>query len=145
MRKGNSPRMEEEPRRPLWAAARGAVSVGRVAGNGMADLGEMHADLMGAPGDEVDLEEGPAGQAFADRPSTPHRQPRRLSPEAEAEIIAWRAKLEAGPLVIASVLERPPSTVGKVLRKPIIETSEEEYDSMFDINAKVFERGYQWT
>jgi transposase InsO family protein len=56
-------------------------------------------------------------QALADRPSTPHRQPRRLSPEAEAEIIAWRAKLEAGPLVIASVLERPPSTVGKVLRR----------------------------
>jgi NAD(P)-dependent dehydrogenase (short-subunit alcohol dehydrogenase family) len=28
------------------------------------------------------------------------------------------------------------NTVGKVLRKPIIETSEAEYDSMFDINAK---------
>jgi NAD(P)-dependent dehydrogenase (short-subunit alcohol dehydrogenase family) len=28
------------------------------------------------------------------------------------------------------------NTVGKVLRKPIIETSETEYDSMFDINAK---------
>ena len=28
------------------------------------------------------------------------------------------------------------NTVGKVLRKPIVETSEEEYDSMFDINAK---------
>lgn len=28
------------------------------------------------------------------------------------------------------------NTVGKVLRKPITETSEAEYDSMFDINAK---------
>ncbi len=28
------------------------------------------------------------------------------------------------------------NTVGKVLRKPIVETSEVEYDSMFDINAK---------
>ena len=28
------------------------------------------------------------------------------------------------------------NTVGKVLRKPIVDTSEEEYDSMLDINAK---------
>lgn len=28
------------------------------------------------------------------------------------------------------------NTVGKVLRKPIMETTESEYDSMFDINAK---------
>lgn len=28
------------------------------------------------------------------------------------------------------------NTVGKVLRKPIVETTEQEYDSMFDINAK---------
>jgi NAD(P)-dependent dehydrogenase (short-subunit alcohol dehydrogenase family) len=28
------------------------------------------------------------------------------------------------------------NTVGKVLRKPILDTTEEEYDSMFDINAK---------
>jgi NAD(P)-dependent dehydrogenase (short-subunit alcohol dehydrogenase family) len=28
------------------------------------------------------------------------------------------------------------NTVGKVLRKPIIDTTEEEYDSMFNINAK---------
>jgi NAD(P)-dependent dehydrogenase (short-subunit alcohol dehydrogenase family) len=28
------------------------------------------------------------------------------------------------------------NTVGKVLRKPIVETTEAEYDSMFDINAK---------
>jgi NAD(P)-dependent dehydrogenase (short-subunit alcohol dehydrogenase family) len=28
------------------------------------------------------------------------------------------------------------NTVGKVLRKPMLETTEDEYDSMFDINAK---------
>jgi NAD(P)-dependent dehydrogenase (short-subunit alcohol dehydrogenase family) len=28
------------------------------------------------------------------------------------------------------------NTVGKVLRKPMVETTEEEYDAMFDINAK---------
>ncbi|MFB7859852.1 SDR family oxidoreductase [Rhodococcus qingshengii] len=28
------------------------------------------------------------------------------------------------------------NTVGKVLRKPIVDTSEEDYDSMFDINSK---------
>lgn len=28
------------------------------------------------------------------------------------------------------------NTVGKVLRKPIVETTEDEYDAMFDINAK---------
>lgn len=28
------------------------------------------------------------------------------------------------------------NTVGKVLRKPIVETTEEEFDTMFDINAK---------
>jgi transposase InsO family protein len=55
--------------------------------------------------------------ALRDRPCIPRRQPRRLAPEAEAEILAWREKLAAGPLVIAAVLERPPSTVGKVLRR----------------------------
>ncbi|WP_424467897.1 SDR family oxidoreductase [Pseudoclavibacter helvolus] len=29
------------------------------------------------------------------------------------------------------------NTVGKVLRKPIVETSEDDYDSMFDVNSKV--------
>jgi transposase InsO family protein len=55
--------------------------------------------------------------ALADRPSKPIRQPRRLPPEAEREILAWREHLRAGPAVIAAVLERPTSTVGKVLRR----------------------------
>ena len=55
--------------------------------------------------------------ALADRPSTPKRQPRRLPLEAEQEILAWRAHLRAGPAVIAAILERPISTVAKVLRR----------------------------
>lgn len=56
-------------------------------------------------------------QALADRPSTPCRQPRRLAPAAEQEILHWRAGLGAGPAVIATIVERPASTVGKVLRR----------------------------
>ena len=56
-------------------------------------------------------------EALRDRPSTPRRQPLRLSTEAEAEILRWREHLRAGPLVIAAAVERPASTVGKVLRR----------------------------
>ncbi len=56
-------------------------------------------------------------EALRERPSTPKRQPRRLAPECEAEIAALRARTQAGPLVLAAILERPPSTVGKVLRR----------------------------
>jgi transposase InsO family protein len=55
--------------------------------------------------------------ALADRASTPRRQPRRLSVAAEEEILQWREHLAAGPLVIAAAVGRPPSTVGKVLRR----------------------------
>ncbi len=56
-------------------------------------------------------------RALADRPSTPRRQPRRLPSEAEREILHWRCELGAGPAVIASIVERPSSTVHKVLRR----------------------------
>lgn len=55
--------------------------------------------------------------ALADRSTRPHRQPRRLPTEAEREILHWRAELGAGPAVIATIVERPASTVGKVLRR----------------------------
>src|SRR4249919_4107775 len=54
--------------------------------------------------------------ALGDRRSTPHRQPRRLDPEVEREILALRRRTNAGPLVIAAISGRPASTVGKVLR-----------------------------
>ena len=56
-------------------------------------------------------------EALRDRPSRPLRQPRRLPVEAEQEILGWRAELGAGPAVIAVIVERPASTVGKVLRR----------------------------
>jgi transposase InsO family protein len=52
-----------------------------------------------------------------DRPSTPKRQPRRLSVAAEAEILAAREHSGAGPLTLSGLLGRPASTVGKVLRR----------------------------
>jgi transposase InsO family protein len=52
-----------------------------------------------------------------DRPPVPKRQPRRLSPEAEAEILAARAYAHAGPVIVAGLLGRPASTVWKVLRR----------------------------
>jgi transposase InsO family protein len=55
--------------------------------------------------------------ALQDRPSTPKRQPRRLPAGVEQEILSWREHLRAGPAVIAAILERPISTVGKVLRR----------------------------
>ena len=56
-------------------------------------------------------------EALADRPSTPRSQPRRLPPEAEQEILRWRCQLGAGPAVIATIVDRPCSTVGKVLKR----------------------------
>src|SRR6266542_1269522 len=55
--------------------------------------------------------------ALSDRPCIPVRQPRRLPAAAEQEILRWRAELGAGPAVIATIVERPASTVGKVLRR----------------------------
>jgi transposase InsO family protein len=55
--------------------------------------------------------------ALVDRPSIPRCQPRRLAPAAEQEILYWRRELGAGPAVIATIVERPASTVGKVLRR----------------------------
>jgi transposase InsO family protein len=56
-------------------------------------------------------------QGLRDRRSTPKRQPRRLSAEEEARIVALRRALGAGPQVLAVICGRPPSTVGKVLRR----------------------------
>jgi len=55
--------------------------------------------------------------ALRDQPSTPKTQPRRLSSEAEAQIVAVRQVTKAGPVVISAITGRPASTVGKVLRR----------------------------
>ncbi|PRY54015.1 NAD(P)-dependent dehydrogenase (short-subunit alcohol dehydrogenase family) [Knoellia remsis] len=53
-----------------------------------------------------------------------------LTQPANVEKLFADATEALGPIDVAV------NTVGKVLRKPIVETSEEEYDSMFDVNAK---------
>ena len=55
--------------------------------------------------------------ALVERPSTPRRQPRRLSGEQEAEIVALRERTGYGPLRLAAIVGRPASTVGKALRR----------------------------
>jgi transposase InsO family protein len=55
--------------------------------------------------------------ALADRPPVPRRQPRRLPAELERRIVAAREESNAGPLVVASLLGLPASTVWKVLRR----------------------------
>jgi len=53
-----------------------------------------------------------------------------LTDPAAVECLFVEAEAALGTIDVAV------NTVGKVLRKPIIETSEEEYDSMFDVNSK---------
>ncbi|WP_166968600.1 SDR family oxidoreductase [Brevibacterium atlanticum] len=53
-----------------------------------------------------------------------------LTRAAAVEQLFTDAEAALGPIDIAV------NTVGKVLRKPIVDTSEAEYDSMFDINSK---------
>jgi len=91
-------------------------------------------------------------EALRDRPSTPKRQPRRLAPECEAEIAAARARTQAGPLVLAAILERPASTIGKVLRRlglsrlpkperdPIIRYERERAGELLHVDTKRLNR-----
>jgi transposase InsO family protein len=55
--------------------------------------------------------------ALRDRPSTPLRQPRRLSRELEEGILLARRRTAYGPLRLAGLVPHPPSTIGKVLRR----------------------------
>jgi transposase len=56
-------------------------------------------------------------EALRDLPSTPRRQPRRLSAEAEERIVPTRRRTAYGPVRLAGQLPHPPSTIGKVLRR----------------------------
>ena len=55
--------------------------------------------------------------ALRDRPSTPHRQPRRLPAALEQRIVAVRRQTSYGPVRLAGLCPHPPSTIGKVLRR----------------------------
>jgi transposase InsO family protein len=52
-----------------------------------------------------------------ERRPVPHRQPRRLSAEAEARILAARRASRYGPARLGAILGMPASTVAKVLRR----------------------------
>ncbi|MGH3020891.1 MAG: IS481 family transposase, partial [Gaiellaceae bacterium] len=55
--------------------------------------------------------------ALHDRPPVPRHQPRRSPLELEQRILEARAYAKAGPLIVASQLGLPASTVWKVLRR----------------------------
>jgi transposase InsO family protein len=59
--------------------------------------------------------EGEAG--LMDRSCRPHRSPRRLSPSAEAQILAARSAWRYGPDRLGPLLGRAPSTVHRVLAR----------------------------
>ena len=52
------------------------------------------------------------------------------------ELLANVAELFADAEAALGTIDVAVNTAGKVLRKPIVETTEDEYDSMFDINSK---------
>jgi transposase InsO family protein len=56
-------------------------------------------------------------EALRDRPPVAKHCPRRLSGEAEAQIVELRLRTTWGPRVIASALGRSPSTVWRVLKR----------------------------
>ncbi len=60
-------------------------------------------------------EQGPTG--LADQSSRPHRSPRRISAELEAQVVALRRATHRGPVFLAARLALPASTVGRVLRR----------------------------
>jgi len=56
-------------------------------------------------------------RALRERTSRPHRHPRQLDPASEDAILAVRERTRYGPRRIAALLDRPASTVAKVLRR----------------------------
>ncbi len=93
--------------------------------------------------------------ALVARPSTPRRQPRGLSEEAESEIVALRERTGYGPLRLAAILGRPASTVGKALRRrgcsrvprperdPVVRSEREHNGELVHVDTKKL--GCFWT
>jgi len=57
--------VEEEPAEALRAASRRARAIDRIARDGMTDGIEVDPDLVGPPGDEIELEQRPALEPLA--------------------------------------------------------------------------------
>ena len=62
-------------------------------------------------------EERRSGSWLQDRPCTPHRQPRRLTPAEEGLILRARRETGLGPGRLAGICRRPRSTIWKVLHR----------------------------
>ncbi|MFC3282612.1 SDR family oxidoreductase [Litchfieldella rifensis] len=110
-----------------------------VVGAGAKNLGGLISRKMGEAGAKVVVHyHGSATQADAettvqaikDVGSDAFAIQGDLTQPANVTVLFEEAESRFGGVDIAV------NTVGKVLRKPIVETSEEEYDAMFDINAK---------
>lgn len=56
-------------------------------------------------------------EGLRDRLPIAKHHPRRLSPEAEAQIVALRRQTGWGPRALSAALGRPPSTIWRVLRR----------------------------
>jgi len=90
-----------------------------------------------------------------DRPSTPHRQPRRTAAGLEARIVAARVASHDGPLMLAAKLGLAASTVGKVLRRfgcsrrepaprpPVVRYERERPGELLHIDTKKLGRFWQ--
>ena len=61
-----APRVQEQALEPVRALARRPRAVHHVARDRVTERGEMHADLVRAPGDQVQLQERPRGEALPD-------------------------------------------------------------------------------
>jgi transposase InsO family protein len=65
----------------------------------------------------AEAEERRSGSWLADRPCTPHRQPRRLSAVEEEPILRARRETGLGPGRLAGICRSPRSTIWKVLAR----------------------------
>lgn len=110
-----------------------------VVGAGAKNLGGLISRKMGEAGAKVVVHyHGSATQADAettvqtikDAGSDAFAVQGDLTQPANITALFEEAKSRFGGVDIAV------NTVGKVLRKPIVETTEDEYDAMFDINSK---------
>lgn len=55
--------------------------------------------------------------ALRERRPVPRHQPRRTRADVEKRVVALRMELLAGPITLGALLQMPPSTVGKILRR----------------------------
>lgn len=108
--------------------AAGAKNLGGLISTSFADLGANVLVHYNSASTEVDADK--TVDAIRGQGRKAAKFQADLTVPANIEKLFDAAVSELGSVAIAI------NTVGKVLRKPIVETTEAEYDSMFDINSK---------